>query len=714
MELLATTSHKSRDIALKDKVTGQIEQSNFISRDLSWVQFNYRVLDQSKKEDRSIFEKLKFLAITASNLDEFFMIRVGSLYNYIEYERTRIDYSGLRELPFRDRLFDEIHKFEDAQYTHFVQNLEPHFHENGFRILKPAELNKKEKNTVSDYFQKTIYPMLTPMVFDNYHPFPILTNKLLIFGIITKAGIEKKKNKKLSFVQVPQNLPRFFEMEREDELVFVPIEEIIRNHVGELFRNVEIVSINLFRITRDGDFLLEEDEDVDTNFVEEIKRKLASRKTGRVVRVEAEKGYSRSMMKTLMERWRIEDINIFEVSSMIDFTGLMQIAFHENFKHLIPAMPEPTESLVWQNVQRNNDMLSLLKKQDVLLHHPFNKFDPVIELLEQAAEDENVLAIKITIYRVSKNSRITAALLKAAENGKHVSVLFEVKARFDEENNITEAKKLQKAGCFVIYGVINLKTHTKLMLIVRKDDKKITRYVHLSTGNYNESTSKIYTDLGLLTTNEVYANDVSEFFNVITGHSEHSEYQQLITAPEMLRKKLIDLIEEEKENAKKGLPSGIVLKMNSLQDNAFIEALYEASKVGVPITLIVRGICSLRPQRKNLSENIKVISLVGHFLEHSRIFYFHNNGEPLVYSGSADAMMRSFDRRIESLFLITDPLCKRQTITILDYNMRDNYNAYIMQENGNFVRKQADGDEVFNSHKEFFTLCEDDLVDTLF
>jgi len=691
----------------KEKIAQLIYKSNYISRDLSWLQFNYRVLDQAKKDERTIFERLKFLAITASNLDEFLMVRVGSLYNYLDYNKQRIDFSGLREQPFRDKLFEEIQEFTREQRNYYKRELVPQFAENGFRVLKVNDLNPDEKNTIADYFKRTIFPMLTPMVYDNYHPFPILMNKMLVFGVVTKSETSKKRDKKLSFVQIPQNLPRFFALERDEEIIFVPIEETVREHISKLFRNVEILSINLFRITRDGEFALDED-DSDMNFLEEMKRKLRTRRTGRVVRLEVEKTCSKWMLKTLIERWNLTEDNVFAHGTLLDFTGLMEIAFHKEFLHTLPRIPDAIPPIGFET-DKFEDIFQEIKRRDILLHHPYHSFEPVLQLLEQSADDPNVLAIKITIYRLAKDSRVTAALLRAAENGKHVSVLFEVKARFDEENNILEANKLQRAGCFVIYGVSNLKTHTKLMLVVRKEEDRVRRYVHMSTGNYNESTAKLYTDLGLLSTNEEYAEDVSEFFNVITGHSQLHNYNLLLTAPENMRTGMLALIETEIKNAQKGLPSGIVFKVNSLQDTKLIDALYEASKAGVPVKLIVRGICSLRPRRKGLSENIEVYSMVGNFLEHSRVYYFHSNGEPKIFSGSADAMVRSFDRRIESLFLLTDEDCRKQAVTILQYNLKDNYNTYQMQEDGTYEPVPLDGNPLFDSHKAFFEVFEEQL-----
>jgi polyphosphate kinase len=699
-------------VASRDKFDSIIEGSDLVSRDLSWLKFNDRVLDQSKKDNRSIFEKLKFLAITASNLDEFFMIRVGSLYNYLDYDKERVDYSGLREDPFKMKLMLECQQFHKRQQEHFLKNLLPNMADSGFILSNVKNLDPDEKEYIKSYFMKAVYPMLTPMVFDGYRTFPILMNKLLIFGVVTLAPGDKKENRKLSFVQIPANIPRFFEIEREDMVVYVPIEEVIRENTVSLFRNVNIESINLFRITRNGDFTLEESEDMDANFLEEVKRKLNERKTGRVVRIEIEEGYSKWMINLLKDRWKIKDDSIFKVerSSMLDFTGLWQVVGNKRFKDKMTQMPSPVPPISYPE-EGSEDIFQILKNKDILLHHPYNNIDPILDLIEKASDDPGVMAIKMTIYRLAKDSRITKALLRAAENGKHVSVLFEVKARFDEENNIREAKRLQKAGCFVIYGISNLKTHTKLLLVVKKDENKVTRFVHLGSGNYNEDTSRIYTDIGLLTTNEVLANDVSEFFNVITGHSMPSVYQNLITAPRDMRNQLIHFIEEEAENARQGLPSGIFIKVNSLEDSEIIYALYRASQSGVKIKLIIRGICCLRPGRLGLSDNIEVLSIVGDFLEHSRIYHFHNNGNTRTYAGSADMMVRSFDKRLESLFRIEDNLLEKQLMNILSYNLKDNVNSYRMLEDGTYVPKfpQADEEE-FNVHKEFFKVKAEDVL----
>ncbi len=696
-----------------DTIRNQVLASNYISRDLSWLQFNYRVLDQATDSSRSIFDRMRFFSITASNLDEFCTIRVGSLYNYLDYNKERYDYSGLREEPFRQLLLTEVRHFVAKQHDMYLKVLKPSFADNNFEIRPYASLSPELLTIVNSYFIRTVYPMLTPMLFDTYHAFPILKNNRLLLGVVTKVSGDGPTQPKASFIQVPSNIPRFYEIVQGNMTYFVPIEEIIRNNIHHLFRNVEIQSVTLFRINRNGDFTLEESEDIESNFLEELRRKLQTRRTGRVVRMDVEENADPWILRVLKIQWDVDDLNIIPISreSLIDFTGLLQIINHKNFKDRRAPLRPPRKPVLYpENGDAN--LFEILKKQDVLLHHPYDSMDPVLELLEKAADDPKVLSIKITIYRVAKDSRITAALLKAAETGKHVSVLFEVKARFDEENNLREAQKLQRAGCFVIYGLSSLKTHTKLLLIVRKeDDDRVYRYVHLSSGNYNEATARVYTDVGLLTTNEVIANDVSDFFNVITGHSQPFAYRNLITSPRDMRIQLCNLVRREAENARNGLPAGIIIKMNSLQDKEFIDVLYEASQAGVKINLIIRGMCCLRPGRKGLSENISVYSIVGEYLEHSRIYYFHNNGNPKVYIGSADAMVRSFDRRIESLFMLEQEILKKQAMNILRYNLRDNVNSYVMHEDGTYMKKDSAGSPPFNIHKEFYHVTREIIED---
>ena len=701
-----------------------IRKSKYISRDLSWLRFNYRVLDQAKDPGRSLFDKLRFMSITSSNLDEFFMIRVGSLYNYLDYGKERVDYSGLRELPFRRKLLDFAHRFVNDQSLTYLNELKPQFEKQGFSIKRVEELTEVELKKVEGYFKNTVFPLLTPMVYDSYHGFPLIINQVLTFGVVTREtnladavppiaparalppDVEKGQER-LTFVQIPQNLTRFFEITRKDRVVFVPIEEIVRANLPKLFRNVEIRSADLLRITRNGDFTLEESEDIDSNFIKEIQTGLKTRKRGRVVRVEVEPDASPYLMNVLRERWNIDNGNIFVIPVLLDMKGLNQILRYPSFKGKGSKLPAPVPPLSLPDGADDN-LFEYLKHHDVLLHHPYNSIEPVVRLLERAAEDPQVLGIKQTIYRLAEDSRVTAALLKAAENGKHVSVLFEVKARFDEERNIREGARLEKAGCFVIYGVGKYKTHTKMLMIIRKEGEKVTRYVHIGSGNYNEQTSRLYTDLSMLTTNDTYGHDVSEFFNVITGHSQPDDYEYLITAPRDMRQQLIHLVREEAKNAKKGLPSGIVMKMNSLEDRELIDEFYKASRAGVPIRCIVRGICCLRPGRAGLSENIEVKSIVGEYLEHARLFYFHHNGEAKLFAGSADAMVRSFDRRIEALFLITNPQLRRESILILQLNLLDNLNSYFMREDGAYIRQEpAAGETPVNIHRDFYRRPDD-------
>ena len=697
---------KSHEIQLKAK---------FISRDLSWLKFDERVLDQARDKSKSLFDRLKFLAITASNLDEFFTIRIGSLYNYIDFGKERTDYSGLREVPFKQMLISSAQEFSQEKHRLFVDEILPLFPENGLLLASFSDLTIAEQTEVETYFNRTIYPMLTPMVFDHTHTFPSLLAKTLIFGVVTIGGPEKKggkgkseRDRKISFVQIPLNLARFYVIEREDKIVFLPIEELIRQQLQVLYRNVEIESMTLFRITRNGDFDLVEHEDTETDFVDEIKKKIKDRRLGRVTRVEVEQEHSEFLLGEMLKRWSLEKSDIFVKTAILDFTSFWQILKHSEFKGQMAVNPPVVPPLGLKSIQIG-DIFETMKRGDILLHHPYNNFEPVIQLLEQAADDPHVLAIKITLYRISKNSRIASALLRAAEQGKHVSVLFEVKARFDEENNIREATRLQKAGCFVIYGIPGLKTHTKLLQVIRNEGTHVMSYAHLSSGNYNEDTAKLYTDLGLLTTDIRITQDIAEFFNVITWHSMPTHYEHLITAPRDMRNRLIEMIEHEVDNHKAGLPAGICWKINSLQDTLTMEALYKASKAGVPVLLIVRGICCLRPQRPGLSDNIYIKSIVGNYLEHTRIFYFHNNADPKVYGGSADVMVRSFDRRIESLFELVNSRAKNLAITILNWNLRDTVNSYEMQEDGNYWKVESD--EPFNIHQEFYHLKEDDLVD---
>lgn len=691
----------------------EINKSDLISRDLSWLNFNYRVLDQVKNDNRNLLDRLKFLSIVSSNFDEFFEVRVGSLYNYIDSKKNRIDYSGMRENPFREYLLDNSKVFFDDFNSFFSNSIIPLMEKEKIFICDLDLLDKDGIKKVKKYFKKTIFPMITPMVFDSLHSFPILMNKVLIFGVVTKSKKTSSKSK-ISFIQIPQNIPRFFEYKIDDKIYFIPIENIIKKHIKTFFQGILIESVSLFRIIRNGDYTLEESEDIESNFLEELKQKLKDRKFSRVVRLDVLNNYDRNVIKELQKIFKIDDFNLMKLSkkSFLDLSSILQVVNYNEFSELLPKYPSPIKPFHLNEIHEKS-IFQILSEKDIFLHHPYNSFDPVIKLLKEAAEDPDVLSIKITLYRTAKNSRVIDELLKAAENGKHVSVLFEVKARFDEENNFKNGYKLEKAGCYVIYGIGSLKTHTKLLLIVRREGKKVRNYAHMGTGNYNETTSKLYTDIGLMTSNKSYTKDALKFFNVITGHSIPDDYENLLTAPNYMKDKIISFIEKEIKNVKNGGIGKICVKINSLQDKTVISKLYDASNAGVKICLIVRGICCLRPDRKNLSENIQVISIVGDYLEHSRLYYFHNNNDPLIFSGSADVMIRSYKRRIESLFKINDEFIKKQAITILNYNLRDNVNSYVLQEDGSYKKKEFKKNNKFNIFEEFYSLNSEKIDDSI-
>ena len=691
----------------------EINKSDLISRDLSWLNFNYRVLDQVKNDNRNLLDRLKFLSIVSSNFDEFFEVRVGSLYNYIDSKKNRIDYSGMRENPFREYLLDNSKVFFDDFNSFFSNSIIPLMEKEKIFICDLDLLDKDGIKKVKKYFKKTIFPMITPMVFDSLHSFPILMNKVLIFGVVTKSKKTSSKSK-ISFIQIPQNIPRFFEYKIDDKIYFIPIENIIKKYIKTFFQGILIESVSLFRIIRNGDYTLEESEDIESNFLEELKQKLKDRKFSRVVRLDVLNNYDRNVIKELQKIFKIDDFNLMKLSkkSFLDLSSILQVLNYNEFSELLPKYPSPIKPFHLNDIHEKS-IFQILSEKDIFLHHPYNSFDPVIKFLKEAAEDPDVLSIKITLYRTAKNSRVIDELLKAAENGKHVSVLFEVKARFDEENNFKNGYKLEKAGCYVIYGIGSLKTHTKLLLIVRREGKKVRNYAHMGTGNYNETTSKLYTDIGLMTSNKSYTKDALKFFNVITGHSIPDDYENLLTAPNYMKDKIISFIEKEIKNVKNGGIGKICVKINSLQDKTVISKLYDASNAGVKICLIVRGICCLRPDRKNLSENIQVISIVGDYLEHSRLYYFHNNNDPLIFSGSADVMIRSYKRRIESLFKINDEFIKKQAITILNYNLRDNVNSYVLQEDGSYKKKEFKKNNKFNIFEEFYSLNSEKIDDSI-
>lgn len=671
----------------------------YLSKDLSWLRFNERILDQIEESASTVFEHLQFLAISAANLDEFFMVRVGRLYRYIAHNRTWLNKLGVSVASFREHILQKANTTFQRQHACFLHHIKPLCATSGFIFVQDlSTLEVQDQAQLQDYFHKAILPMLTPMVCGDPHILPVLMHKALVFGVVTRSLSTHQNSKQVAFVQLPQDLPRFYVLKRTEGTALVPLEVLVGAHLEMLFSDRLLDSVTLFRVIRDRNLSLDESDGVEDAFVEALKRELTKKNQGRIVRLEVAAQHDTWLVDHLQDLWCIGQHNVFQVPkhSFLDLTGLQQLV-PQRTANFMPPVPPLTYT-----EQHDKDLFIILKQQDILLHHPYNSMDLVIKFLMQAATDPHVLAIKITIYRLAKDSEVIAALLKASAAGKHVVVLMEIKARFDEAYNMQEAERLKRGGCVVIYGASAIKTHAKMMLIVRKENKETMRYVHLSSGNYNEETAKSYADVSLLTADTSYTQDVLAFFNAITEHAQPSAYRQLITAPHNMRMQLIAMIHQETQNARQGMPCGIVIKVNALDDEAVIEALYSASQAGVPIQLIVRGICCLVPQAPLLSAHITVRSIVGRFLEHTRIFYFHDQGNAKVYVGSADLMARSFDKRVEMLFTITCAVLKQQVISILHYNLKDNVNSYLMQRDGTYKQMEQHNAVPLNIHKTFF------------
>ena len=695
----------------------------FYNRELSWLLFNRRVLEEAKDSSLPLFDRLKFLSITSSNLDEFFMIRVASLKDMVQVKYNKKDISGMTPAEQLAAINERTHLFVKDQYDIFNRSLIPALEKEGVHVLSHYEkLSEKQSKYVDRYFTDEVYPVLTPMAVDSSRPFPLIRNKTLNIGAILRMKKDKAAggqfrdlylshgNKKkgadsndtdFATVQVPSVLPRFVEIpsEQKGEKTFILLEQIIEKNIGKLFVNYEIESVFPYRIMRNADLSIEEDEAAD--LLIEIERQLKKRQWGQAIRLEVEDGMDKRLLKKLRQELKIKEEDIFKINGPLDLTFLMKLSGLEGYDKLRTPKytPQPAK---WLNGE--DHLFDQIRDHDVLLHHPYETFDPVVDFVKQASKDPNVLAIKQTLYRVSSHSPIIASLAAAAENGKQVTVLVELKARFDEENNIIWARKLEQAGCHVIYGLVGLKTHSKITLVVRKEEDGIRRYVHLGTGNYNDSTAKLYTDMGLLTCRKAIGEDATAVFNMLSGYSEPAFWNKLAIAPIRLRDRFTQLINREKEFAKKGKKAFIRAKMNSLCDAGIISSLYEAAAAGVKIELVVRGICCLKTGMPGISENITVRSIVGDFLEHSRIFHFYNNGFEEVYMGSADWMPRNLDKRVEILFPVEDDALKAEVIHILDIQLADNEKARILQKNGTYRRAAKGGHAKLNSQKYF---CEE-------
>ncbi len=677
---------------------------NYINRELSWLEFNQRVMEEARDRSLPLFERLKFLSITASNLDEFFMVRVASLKDMVHAGYKKPDIAGMTPTEQLERISQRTHAMVDMQYSTYKRALIPALRQEGLTVIGEHEdLSAEEAEAVDRYFEDMVYPVLTPMAFDSSRPFPLILNKTLnLAALVRKKNAKENEEPEFVMVQVPSVLPRVVELptaaDEEGNRIrkVILLEEIVERNIRKLFLNYDIISAHPFRIMRNADFDLDEDDTED--LLEEIKKQLKKRRRGEVIRLEIEDKTDKRLLKILKKEFEIENSDIYMINGPLDLTFLMKMYGLEGFDRLKykKYVPQPVPELM-----NDEDIFENIRKEDIFLFHPYESFEPVTEFVRTAAKDPKVLAIKQTLYRVSSTSPIIAALEEAAGNGKQVTVLVELKARFDEENNIVWAKRLEKAGCHVIYGLVGLKTHSKITLVVRYEDEGIRRYVHLGTGNYNDSTAKQYTDCGIFTCNERIGEDATAVFNMLSGYSEPENWNELVVAPLWLRKKLLKLIGRETENAKLGLPAAITAKMNSLCDREIIDALYEASSAGVEIDLIVRGICCLRPGIKGLSENIRVRSIVGNFLEHARIMKFFNNGDPLYFMGSADWMPRNLDRRVEIVFPVLEKNDKLKAEHILDLELQDNVKASEMQPDGSYEKQDLRGKKKVDSQLEF-------------
>ena len=674
----------------------------YYNRELSWMDFNARVLEEATKKENPLMERLRFLAITGSNLDEFFMVRVAGVKAQVNSNyksKNDFDLTPQELLPL---LEEKAHKFMERQYSCLHRSIGPAMAKQGLRFLRCQDMTPEQLDYISQYFRQILFPVLTPLAVDGSRPFPMLANKTLNIAVYLKSK-ERKEEKNFAIVQVPSILPRFLELPSQEGRAFTLLEDIIIYKLDELFELHEIKAACPFRITRDSD--LEIDEEAE-DFMSEVKKSIKRRKRGRPVRLELLLHCDKSIRSFLIDMLKIKKSEIYEVPGPLDLTFLSKFAGIKGCEDLCfkPITPVPAADF-WGC----DDLFAAIREKDRLVHHPYESFDCVVKFIEQAAEDEDVLAIKQTLYRVSGNSPIIAALIKAAENGKQVTVLVELKARFDEENNINWANKLEKAGCHVIYGLQGLKTHCKIALVVRREEDGIRRYLHLGTGNYNDSTAKIYTDMGLFTCNSQFGADASSLFNVITGYSRPPEYQHFVVAPHGMRSFFVRRIKEETENAKKGLPCGITAKVNSLVDPEIIGLLYQASQAGVPVKLVVRGICCLIPGLPGVSENITVISIVGQLLEHSRIFRFENGGDPKIYMGSADWMPRNLDRRVELVFPIEEEDLKQRAFETLDTFLQDNTNARMMLPDTTYKHVDRRGKTAFSCQLTFYRRAQDRL-----
>jgi polyphosphate kinase len=681
------------------------DPSLYISRELSWLEFNDRVLEEALDERTPLLERVKFLAIYGTNLDEYFMIRVAALKQQIEAQIFRRSEDGRTPSEHLLAISERLRISLGRQMHLLNDRLLPALGDHGIKVKRITELSEEQQQNLQRAFDDRVFPVLTPLAVDQGHPFPYISNLSLSLAVeleeVTPDGIELH----FARVKIPQTLPRFVPVDPtpEGERWFVMLEDLIAHHLSALFPGMEVRDSYLFRVTRDADLDLQEDEADD--LLRAIESELQKRRFGEPVRLEIERGMPDYMRDLLLNALQLAQTDCYEIDGLMGLGALWTIA---NLSDSPPLHDPPFTPAIPKRLLGVTDMFAAIREADILLHHPYESFDPIVQFVRQAAEDERVLAIKTTLYRTSgKNSPIVAALLDAAENEKQVAVLIELKARFDEENNIDWARRLERAGVHVVYGFAGLKTHAKVTLVVREEDDGIRRYMHFGTGNYNEKTARLYTDLSLFTCRPELGGDVSQLFNALTGFARITDYEDLLVAPVNLRRELTELIERETEHARAGRPSGIRAKLNAITDGEMVRALYRASQAGVPIDLFVRGMCVIRPGVAGVSETIRVRSIVGRFLEHSRVYAFENGGDREIFVGSADWMGRNLDRRVETIVPVLDPLLA-ETIygQIMAIIAADNVKARELQPDGTYRRLRPDGKMPVNAQQVFLTQAQ--------
>jgi polyphosphate kinase len=660
------------------------DPKNFINRELSWLEFNRRVLEEAQDPTQPLLERVKFLGIVSSNLDEFFEIRVAGIKQQIASETSDVGPDGMSPTATFQAIVRVVHEMVAEQYRLWNREIEPLLRENNIFLRHLAELSAKRAAWARRYFQQEVFPMLTPLAVDASHPFPQLLNKS--HNLLVRARARKGAAPMHAIVQVPRAVSRLIHLpkgEKGDESWnYIYLASLIKQHVADLFPGLIIDGVHAFRVTRNSDLYVDEEEA--ENLLRSIEQELRRSSRGNAVRLEVEADCPNDFSDLLLEFFQLTAADLYKLDGPLSMTHLAPLVANDAFAHLKDRVFQPTRDPA---LPPHADIFEAMRKQDILLHHPYESYDPVVELVESAACDPAVLALKITLYRTSGDSPIVEALIEAASNGKQVTALVELRARFDEANNIQWARRLEEAGAHVVYGVVGLKTHCKALLVVRRDADRLRQYVHLGTGNYHPRTARIYTDFSLLTTAPELTEEVAIVFNTLTGLAGYPGLKKLLVAPFDLHQRLVALIRRERDHARAGKPARIIAKLNSLVDEEVIEKLYEASCAGVKIDLIVRGICCLRPKMAGLSENIRVISIVGRFLEHSRVYYFQNNGAPDLFLASADWMPRNFYRRVEIAFPIDAPPLREEMINeILPRFLTDYGKARELQSDGSYIR----------------------------